>query len=157
MNEKDNYNFIFNWVLINKLALGNSPFKQENLDLLKKKGIKNIIGLCSESEIEWGLKTSDNFSCERIYIPDSKSNNLPSNEDLRKILNKLTKDLEKGATFIHCFASVERSPLICILFIMKKYNLEIEDALDYVLRKHKYTNPTNLQLRLIKNFLNDFD
>ena len=156
MSEKKNYKFIFNWILIDKLALGNSPLKEENLDLLEKKGIKNILGLCSESEIKWAKKTEQNFICERFFIPDSNLNTLPTFEELNEIINKLSKFINQGATFIHCLASIERSPLICILYIMKKFNLEIEDSLDYVLSKHNYTNPTNSQLKLIKDFNNNF-
>ena len=73
------------------------------------------------------------------------------------IIDKLSKLINKGATFVHCFASVERSPLICILYIMTIFNLEIEEALDYILSKHEYTNPTNKQLKLIKDFKNNFN
>ena len=149
---KKKYEFIFSWILIDKLALGNSPLNKENVDLLKENGIKNIIALCSESEIKWGIETKETFLCERFYIPDSKSNTLPTNQELDQIINKLTRYIENGATFIHCFASMERSPLICILYLMKQFDLELEEALDYVLRKHKHTNPTNAQLKLIKDF-----
>ena len=56
-------------------------------------------------------------------------------------------------TFIHCFASIERSPLLCIMYIMSTYKLSIEDALDYVRRTHIYTNPTNRQLRIAKEIM----
>ena len=154
MNEKK-YKFIFSWILIDKLALGNSPLNRENINLLKENGIKNILALCSDSEIKWGTETKESFLCERFYIPDSKSNSLPTFQELNEIINKLSIFIKKGATFIHCFASIERSPLICILYVMKEFDLEIEDALDYVLRKHKYTNPTNSQLKLIKDFQNN--
>ena len=153
MTEKK-YKFIFNWVLINKLAVGSSPLNKENISFLKKKGIKNILGLCLESEIEWEQNISKTFCCKRIFIPDSKSEVLPNFKDLGRIYNQLILYLENGATFVHCFASVERSPLICILYIMRKFNLEVEDALDYVLSKHYLTNPTNAQLKVIKGFNN---
>ena len=132
--------------------MGNCPASNSSIDLLEQNGIKNILALCSESEIKWVLKTSETFSCKRIYIPDSKSNALPTYDELYEINDQLSKYIKKGATFIHCLASVERSPLVCILYVMQKFNLEIEDSLDYVLRKHKYTNPTNAQLKLIKDF-----
>ena len=60
--------------------------------------------------------------------------------------------LKNGVTFIHCFAAIERSPLLCILFIMDEYNLSLEEALDYLKKVHKNTNPRNNQLLLIQNF-----
>ena len=56
MNDKKTYKFIFNWVLINKLAVGTSPLNQDNISFLKNKGIKNILGLCLESEVGWARK-----------------------------------------------------------------------------------------------------
>ena len=38
------------------------------------------------------------------------------------------------------------------MLIMEKYNLEIEEALDYVKRMHNLTNPRNEQLFFIKNY-----
>ena len=37
-----NESFIFNWVLKNKLSVGTSPSKKEDVDLLKKYKIKYI-------------------------------------------------------------------------------------------------------------------
>ena len=151
MNKKS-YNFIFDWILIEKLAVGNSPLERKNLDFLKKKGVKNILGLCSANEIEWDSEIKNFFNCERIYIPDSNSNKLLSFEDLEEAYNCLINFIDEDTTFLHCFASVERSPILCILYIMKKFNMRIEDALDYVKRKHKLTNHKNFQLKLIKEF-----
>ena len=153
----ENYKFIFNWVIINELAVGNSPKEIENTNFLKKKGIKNILGLCSEDEVSWHPNLTTNFNCRRIYIPDSKKKVLPSFEDIFNSITTLEELIKDNKTFVHCFASIERSPLISILYVMKKFNLEIEDSLDYVLTKHHYTNPTNKQLKLIKDFKKSLD
>ena len=156
MNKVDEYKFLFNWILVGKLGIGNSPLKEENIEFLKRKKIKNILSLCSESEIEWAPKIEDEFNCGRVYLPDSKSGQLPSFEKLNIAYITLSEYIKDSPTFVHCFASIERSPMICILYIMNKYNMAIEDSLDYVLRKHAPTNPTNNQLKVIKNFKNDF-
>ena len=152
MNEKENYKFKFNWILINKLAIGTSPLKKENVEFLKIKGIKNILGLCSNSEVEWHPAVKKDFSSKRIFLPDSRSKTLLKYEDFKLAYDYLEKYLKVGTTFVHCFASVERSPILVIFYLMKKYNLELEDSLDYVLKQHNDTNPSNNQLKLIKNF-----
>ena len=48
---------------------------------------------------------------------------------------------------------MERSPLLCIMYIMHKYNLSLEEGLDFVKRVHRNTNPTNDQLLCIANFI----
>ena len=147
-----NDNFIFNWVLQNKLGIGNSPSKKEDINLLRKYQIKNILGLCSKKEAKWHDNLEHNFLCKRIVLPDSNQNILPSDTQLKIAYNSLKNFVDSNITFIHCFASIERSPLLCIMFIMERYNLGLEEALDYVKSVHKYTNPRNNQLLLIKNY-----
>ena len=146
-------NFIFNWILKNKLAVGTSPIKSEHINLLKKKNIKNILGLCGENEIMWHPKLEKSFLCKRVFLPDSNQNKLPTNSQIIEAFRILKSFLEDGITFVHCFASIERSPLLCIMYVMEEYNLDLEEALDYVKEVHKFTNPRNNQLFFIKDFL----
>lgn len=153
MSKLNKNKFIFNWILINRLAVGTSPENSENIFFLKKKKIRNIIGLCSIEESKWHENLNEKFNCERIFLPDSRKDKLLHKKDLLKAFNKLRDAMNKDVTFIHCFASIERSPLLCIMYIMSTYKLSIEDALDYVKRTHIYTNPTNRQLTLAKEIM----
>lgn len=153
MNNKSEYLFIFDWILKNKLAVGTCPTKDEDLKLLKEKKVKNILGLCSEEEIKWTKNIHEDFYCHRFILPDSNQKTLPSQEQLNSAFNLLRDLVEDDITFIHCVASMERSPLLCIMFIMDKYKLNLEEALDFVKRVHNNTNPTNDQLSCIKNFI----
>ncbi len=147
MNDK----FIFNWVLKNKLGIGTSPTKKKHIYLLKKFQVKNVLGLCSEKEEKWHEELEHNFVCKRIFLPDSHKNRIPTEMEIKNAYSALSSFLEKDITFIHCFASIERSPLLCVMFIMEEYNLGLEESLDYVKRVHKFTNPRNNQLLIIKN------
>lgn len=153
MNKTKENEFIFSWVLRNQLAVGSSPSESENIVFLMKKKVKNIIGLCSEKESNWHENIHKNFNCERIFLPDSRKDKLPCKKDLLFAFTKLKNALKKDITFVHCYASIERSPLLCIMYIMSSYNLSIEDSLDYVKRKHIYTNPTNQQICLVKQIM----
>ena len=153
MNNKLEYKFIFDWILINKLAVGNCPTKEEHLNLLRKKNVKNILGLCGQDEVKWHENIEKEFSCFRYVLPDSHQKTLPTLEQLNTAFNLLKDLVSKDITFIHCVASMERSPLLCILFVMDKYNLSLEEGLDFVKRVHNNTNPTNHQLSCIKDFI----
>lgn len=119
--------------------------------------MKNVLALCSSSEVEWSGNLSKNFKAKRIILPDSRTNDLPTFNQLKEAYDTLENFLKDGATFVHCQASIERSPMLCILYIMKNYNLNLEEALDYVLSKHKYTNPTNNQLSTVNQFKKQLD
>ena len=156
-NKKSKENFIFNWVLKNKLAIGTTPTKKEDINLLKNNQIKNILGLCSEEESKWHKDLKDHFYCIRFILPDSNQKKLPSKNQIDNAYLTLKNFVNKSTTFVHCFASIERSPLLCIMLIMEKYNLELEEALDYVKKVHELTNPRNKQLFFIKNYLKKSD
>ena len=128
MNENEIYKFKFNWILINKLAIGTSPLKKENLEFLDIKGIKNILGLCSNSEVEWHSEVKRNFSSKRIFLPDSKSEIKLTYENFIIAYDHLKKYVNQGSTFVHCFASIERSPILIIFYLMKNYKMELEDS-----------------------------
>ena len=145
--------FIFNWILTNKLAVGSSPTDNENLVFLLNKNVKNILCLCSIEESNWHENIKKHFNCERIFLPDSREGKLPTKKDLLYAFAKLKEAVKKDITFVHCFASIERSPLLCIMYIMSSFKLDIEEALDYVRRKHIFTNPTNKQICLVKEIM----
>jgi len=155
MSKTKKYNFYFNWILSNRLAIGTSPLKEDNVNFLISNGIKNIIGLCSVDEIGWHEQVESHFKTIRVVLPDSHSNDLPTFEQLQKAYNSLEEFVKDDITFIHCVASIERSPMLCILYVMKKYNITLENSLDYVKRMHKYTNPTNSQLKTLNKYAKD--
>ena len=157
MNEisKSKDKFIFNWVLINKLAVGTSPMQYEDIILLKTNKVKNILCLCNEEESKWHDELENNFSCNRLILPDSNKKTLPSITQIDNAYKVLKKLINNDITFVHCFASIERSPLLCIMFLMGTHNLNLEESLDYVKRMHNLTNPRNNQLLLLKNYFSN--
>ena len=157
MNEKSKLKnkFIFNWVLKNKLAIGTSPMDNKDLIILENNKVKNILCLCSEEESKWHLDLENSFSCNRVILHDSNKKKLPTNIQIDKAYKILKKLVKNNITFVHCFASIERSPLLCIMFMIDNYNLNLEESLDYVKRVHYLTNPRNKQLFLIKNYFSN--
>ena len=49
--------------------------------------------------------------------------NLIKNKKYDEALNQLIDLCEKGPVFVHCVASVERSPLLCMAFLVRKKSL----------------------------------
>ena len=66
----------------------------------RSKKIRNIIGLCSKKEIDWHESIHKNFNCQRVYLPDSQTNLLPSSDELILAFNKLLDALKKDITFV---------------------------------------------------------
>ena len=65
------------------------------------------------------------------------------------IYNKIKNN---GPVYVHCVASVERSPLLCLAILIQDKKLKFQDALDYLMQVHPQTNPLIGQLKLLDNF-----
>lgn len=142
--------FYIDWIVENELAIGLSPQKRENIELLNNNNIKYILSLCHQDESKHHKDLQSFFQVENVVLPDHRSESNVKKEELMAVINKLESLVKLGPVFIHCHAGKERSPLVCIGYMMKKYNLSIEESLDYVMSKHKGTNPLGIQLQVLK-------
>ena len=84
-------------------------------------------------------------------MPDHKYNDLPTIEDIKKTIAILNKMMKNGPIFIHCVAAIERSPLICMAWLMVKKKLTYIQAYNYMIDVHETTNPLPEQLELLNN------
>ncbi len=143
--------FKIDWVLIDKLALGPAPRKIEDINELKKNKIIWIFSLCSKKEITVEVNYEDYFSCKRIILPDHKYKESLTINQLNLAINTLSEIIDSGPVYIHCVAGFERSPLVCIAWLVKNYNMTITQALDYLMDVHIGTNPLPDQLKLLNS------
>ena len=139
----------FNWVLINQLAVGSFPKNEDDINLLLNNNINSILTLCNPIEGKVPDKFKEKFNCESFILPDHKSKRFPSKFEIVSALNLLEAMIQKGPVYVHCFAGVERSPLICIAYLMKNQNIDLQDALEYLMQTHPITNPLKGQLDII--------
>ena len=141
--------FTFNWVLTNELAIGKAPKNDIALEKLKKEKIKTVISLCSEEESRLAENIQNLFDCKRIILPDHKSGRYPSIEELIKVLDLIEKLKSNGPIFVHCVAAMERSPLVCMGWLIREHGLGTLEALEYMMQIHKGTSPLQGQLDLL--------
>lgn len=140
------------WLLHKELAIGPAPRKIEDINKLKANGITAILSLCSMEELYKELKLEDFFKCKIVVLPDHKYKKPPSINQLNMALEALESLLLFGPVYVHCLAGVERSPLVCMAWLVKKHNLNPTQALDYLMSNHQGTNPLAEQLQLLSHF-----
>ena len=143
------HKFKFSWILRDKLAVGTFPRYQEDISILREKKIKSILGLCNPTEASYPENLQQFFNCYRYILPDHKTDDLLQPNDLLKARTILDDLMKKGNVFVHCVASVERSPMVCMSWLMKYKNLSLNEALDYMMSIHKETNPLTSQLKVL--------
>ena len=143
--------FEIDWVLQNELALGPAPKDENDLNYLLNKGIISVLCLCSEKESNSPNNIKRHFNFVRYVLPDHKYKEPPKLDQLEKCLEIIKELKEKGPVFVHCVASVERSPLVCMAWLVKNHKLNPQQSLDYLMEVHKGANPLPIQFNLLNS------
>lgn len=144
--------FRISWVLREELAVGPAPRNHRHAALLMEQGITGILALCGEDEAP-PLPFADRFHYGRFVLPDHRSGRAPDREELEGALQQLTGLHSFGPVFVHCKAGVERSPLVCLAWLMQKHQLHKLDALDYLMQVHPRTGVLPQQLNVLSELL----
>ena len=145
--------FSYSWVLVDELLVGSAPLEIKNFIELKKEGIKSVLSLCSSKEVIIPDEINNFFVCESFVLPDHTYKREPQTDEIIRILQILEELINKGPVYVHCFAGVERSPLVCMAWLVKKYSMSINEALIYMMKVHKKTNPLPKQIACLKKIL----
>ena len=149
MPRDKNTKFIFNWVLTNKIGIGTPLRSEDDVILLKKKKIKSILSLCSNTVLDH--KLHNNFEQKIYELPDHRNGSCPSINEIRQIIRIIEELIIYGPLFVHCEASVERSPLVCIAWLISNEGIPLEHAVSYLKQVHPSSNPHFDQLEVLKN------
>ncbi|MEB3353862.1 MAG: dual specificity protein phosphatase [Cyanobacteriota bacterium] len=137
------------WVLVDELALGPAPRAERHLDRLELEGVRAILSLCGEDEAPMPAGQRERFRCERVVLPDHRTGRLPEPPELTAALDQLAALQAVGPVFVHCVAAMERSPLVCLGWLVSRHGQTPQRALDYLMQLHQGTNPLPGQLALL--------
>ncbi len=143
--------FRIDWVLTNDLAVGPAPREDWHIQRLKAAGIHGVLSLCSLEEAQPPRGFTDQFQCQRIVLPDHRRPEVLTLDQLKSSLLALSELRQQGPVFVHCVAGVERSPLICMAWLVQQQHLNPSEALDYLMQVHPGTNPLPRQYELLKH------
>ncbi len=146
--------FPVRWVLVGELALGPAPLAPRHLDRLQAEGVVAVLSLCSEQEAPAPEGLEHRFCCRRLVLPDHQVSRLLTAAELEQALAALAELHARGPVFVHCVAAVERSPLVCLAWLMRQHGLTRQQALDYLMQVHPGTNPLPAQLAVLSRLSN---
>ncbi len=142
-------NIKLDWILSDEIAVGPAPKTYEDIDHLRINKISGILSLCSNEENPFNVKLKDYFNYRNILLPDHKYKYSLSIDQLNLALENLSILRKGGSVYVHCLAGVERSPLVCMGWLVKNHNLTPTQALDYLMDVHYGTNPLPGQMKLL--------
>ena len=146
---KSSRHFRIDWVLVDQVAIGPAPRTQLHLDRLHDEGIRCVLSLSAQDEATPPAGLSNFFRTNRYVLPDHKTGRLPTIDELNTALEHLAELQQYGPVFVHCVAAMERSPLVCLAWLVHKHRMTPESALDYLMQQHPGTNPLPGQLALL--------
>ncbi len=141
--------FKIDWVLNDELVVGPLPKTNDDIHELKVKKISAVLSLCSIEETPNKINLEDHFNFRRLVLPDHKYKNPPTLKQINLALEALEFLKLSGPVYVHCVAGIERSPLVCMAWLIRKHNLNPTQALDYLMSIHAGTNPLPEQLKLL--------
>jgi hypothetical protein len=142
--------FRVDWVLVQELAIGPAPRAERHLERLAAEGVRGVLSLCGEQEALPPSGLEQRFACRRVVLPDHRSGRMPVAEELGQALAALAQLLQEGPVFVHCVAAMERSPLVCLAWLVRQRGLSPQRALDYLMQVHPGTSPLPGQLELLE-------
>ena len=141
--------FRLDWVLVQELAVGPAPRAERHLERLTEAGVTAVLSLCSEQEAPPPAGLESRFECRRLVLPDHRVERLPELAQLEQALEALAELRAKGPVYVHCVAAMERSPLVCLAWLVRRHGLTPQRSLDYLMQVHPGTNPLPGQLALL--------
>ena len=145
---------IFNWILINKFAIGTPFISQEEKLFLKEKGITTILDLRNKRDFllidqKKYLSNISDFKYKNVQLPDHNSKRLVKKEEIVDVVETLNNLIIQGPVFMHCHAAAERSPLVSIAFLYLKKSFSLIQSCDYVKQQNKTSTINIKQLKYL--------
>jgi len=138
------------WVLRGQLALGPAPLYVHHLQSLEADGVVSVLSLCSEEEAPPPFGLTHCFHFRRCVLPDHKDHRAPYSSEIQLAFDTLIQLVDYGSVYVHCQAGVERSPLLCMAWLMFNRGLSLIDSLDYLKSVHPLTGPFPNQLTSLR-------
>ena len=143
--------FKLSWVLIDELAVGPAPKAERHLDYLEAEGVKAVLSLSSQNEAPLPEQIEQRFQYRRLVLPDHKADRFVKLEEIQQAITILHSLWLHRPVFVHCVAAMERSPLVCLAWLMQEQGLSQRQALDYLMQIHPGTSPLPEQLLVLND------
>jgi predicted protein tyrosine phosphatase len=128
------------------------PQTPEHWSLLHQHGVQSIFSCCDPSEGEWNPPQS--WQQLRVPLPDHRNPQVMTRELLESALIAVL-DLYQAAPplYLHCWAGMERSPLLAVGLLCRAESLNLFDALAQVRSQHPIAKPIVAHMLILESIL----
>jgi protein-tyrosine phosphatase len=122
--------------IIDNIYLG-SAFNAASYSTLKSLNIKNIINVTQEITPYFEHYNEFNYKVYKLYDNNNDDINIYL-DDSYEYINNISENI-----LVHCYMGSSRSATIVIYYLMKKYNMTLEESINFVKEKRNIVNLTN--------------
>jgi len=140
--------------LLDELWVGSYPQQPEDIQHLKAEGVTAVLSVQSNPDLDarairWDLferfYASQSMRVVRIPIIDFEPADLLRNLPVAvAALDRLIADGER--VYVHCTAGINRSPTVCIAWMMRHRGMTLEEANNHVMERRRcYPYPEVLE------------
>lgn len=144
---------IYSWIQSGKFAIGPMPQTAEQWLQLEDAGFRSRFSCCYPEE-EILPAAPNSWLCDRVSLPDHRRQESMKLERLAKALIKAEAVIEsQPATYLHCFAGRERSPLVAVGLLARCQGVDVLTALDRVRLCHPSAAPIFSDLDKLEQLL----
>jgi hypothetical protein len=143
----------FSWLRTRRLAIGGYPHGQEHWQGLEAAGIGQVFSCCDPGEGSWDPPA--HWPSARLTLPDHRSSAPPSAAQLQQALDQLHGMLtgDQPPLYLHCWAGMERSPLLAVGLLCRLEGIPFFEALAQVRSLHRRARPITAHLVVLEELL----
>ena len=140
------------WLRTGRLIIGAWPRGESHWQSLAGQGVRSVFSCCDPQEGPW--QPPAGWQQARITLPDHRN---PGAMDPAALDQAITTALQlyrqAPALYLHCWAGMERSPLVAVGLLCRAESLSIFDALAQVRTLHPPSRPITRHLVMLEDLL----
>jgi hypothetical protein len=143
----------FSWLRTRRLALGGFPSQPEHWQALEAAGIRQVFSCCDPAEASW--EPPGHWNSSQLTLPDHRCSTPPTAAQLHQALEQLEGMLtsDQRPLYLHCWAGMERSPLLAVGLLCRMESFPFFDALSQVRSLHPPAKPITAHLVVLEQLL----
>lgn len=143
---------LFTWLRSRRLAIGPMPQTPAHWGLLEQQGVQSIFSCCDPSEGPW--QPPQHWRQGRVSLPDHRNPEQMTPALLEHGLHAALELYQAAPPlYLHCWAGMERSPLLAVGLLCRAEGLELFEALAQVRAQHPIAKPLVPHLVILEAIL----
>lgn len=140
------------WLRTRRLAIGKIVSSPEQWQRLAELGVSSVFSCCDPAEGLW--LPPDHWPKANVPLPDHRNPDELDEAQLEKaVVSALELFQSHPALYLHCWAGLERSPLVAVGVLALAESIDFFDALAQVRAAHPQARPITAHLVVLEQIV----